>query len=241
MRGRDWYSLRETARFWRPEPLPVDLLVLFDVDGTLLDSAGRIADTMVAAFRAAGEAPPDRSAVQAAIGLSVPEMVGHLAANATPDRREKILAGYRLRFADDIARETEPPVFPSAEDAILRLRRAGLCLGLATGKSRLSVDRLLDVMGWHGHFQTVQCADDNPSKPDPAMIHRALRATGRAAGRTVLVGDTRYDMRMAAAAGIRAIGVAWGCNASDDLHAEGATAIAADFRHLTDILMELVP
>lgn len=239
MSGRHWSSPSKAARAPVPEGAQRDLLVLFDVDGTLLDGGRLIVDTMVQAFLAAGEAPPDPARVQAIIGLSLPEMVGDLAAHLPVDRRDKILAGYRLRYFEAIEREEEPPIFPGAETALLCLRRAGVTLGITTGKSGRSLTHMLDAMQWHDLFRTVQCADDNPSKPDGTMVWKAFFEADRKARHTVLVGDSRYDMRAARNAGIRAIGVAWGYNTPEALLAEGAIAIAQDFDHLTDLLLTL--
>ena len=218
------------------------MLVLFDVDGTLGDTDAQIVGIMVSAFEAAGLPPPSLAQVVETIGLSLPEMVEHLAAQSTVtitiDCCAKIVAGYRLRFADALARKEEPPVFPNAETTLLRLRRAGLTLGIATGKSRLGVDYVLDAMDWRGHFQTMQCADDNPSKPDPTMVEKALAATGTDRTQAVLVGDTSFDMEMAAACGVRAIGVAWGYHRPERLLSAGAETVVDDFETLGTLLLE---
>ncbi|MCK0165963.1 HAD-IA family hydrolase [Jannaschia sp. S6380] len=207
-------------------------LVLFDVDGTLVDGEGQISDTMAAAFAAAGLHPPTRAAVASTIGLSLPEMVQALIPPSEAGLRDKVIAGYRLRYIDALNRREEPPVFDGAETTLLRLRRSGWTLGLVTGKSRRGVDYLLDAMDWRGHFATVQCADDNISKPHPEMVLRALSETGTTVDRTVIVGDTTYDMEMGRAAGIRALGVAWGYHTADRLMRAGAEAVAADFASL---------
>ena len=97
---------------------------------------------------------------------------------------------------------------------------------MATGKSRKGVERLLEAQGWRGLFATVQTADDHPSKPNPAMLRAALAEAHVPAGAAVLVGDTTYDMAMAQAAGVRAIGVAWGYHGASALTAAGAATIA---------------
>ena len=183
-----------------PKPQDVPLkgsLILFDVDGTLLDAGDLIVRTMVEAFLAAGEPPPAAVDVRRSIGLSQPEMVNSLAATLPEDRRQKIQAGYRLRYFDMLEQEMTPKVFPGAARALARLRREGMLLGITTGKARRSTQFMLDDNAWNGLFHTVQCADENPSKPDPSMIRRAMAATGRRPDETILVGDSRYDMRMA--------------------------------------------
>jgi phosphoglycolate phosphatase len=217
---------------------PGDFLVLFDVDGTLLDGERLISDTMAEAFDAAGVAPPPRQIIASFIGLSAPEMIAGLTTDMTADRRDVILAGYLRRFASALDFNHDPPVFDGAEGAILRLREAGVTLGLATGKSERSVRHFLDGLAWTDHFATVQCADDNASKPDPDMLHRALKATGKAASRTFLIGDSTFDMRMARAAGVGAIGVSWGVHPTASLLSAGAEMIVDDFKMLVDGLLE---
>lgn len=239
MPGRHWSRAPDAAWDLPSSTVASDMLVLFDVDGTLLDGGRLIVDTMVQAFLAAGATPPAAVEVQKIIGLSLPEMVDTLAAHLPRDQRDKILAGYRLRYFDAIESEDEPPIFPGAETALLTLRRAGLRLGITTGKSRRSLVHMLDAMQWHGLFRSIQCADDNPSKPDGTMVWKAFFEADRKASQTVLVGDSRYDMQMARNAGIRAIGVAWGYSTPDALRAEGAMAVAEDFDHLTQLLLTL--
>ncbi|CTQ50124.1 HAD-IA family hydrolase [Jannaschia donghaensis] len=206
-----------------------DLLVLFDVDGTLVDADAQIAETLRDACLAAGHEAPDASAVKATIGLSLPEMVAALMPMVDADGRDRIISGYRLRFADSLERLSEPPMFDGAESTLRRLGRDGIALGLATGRSRLGVDHLLNAMEWRDVFATVQCAQDNPSKPDPTMLHRAMQATGHPPERTVFVGDTTFDMEMGSAAGVTTLGVAWGYHPVDALRGAGAGLIVPDF------------
>ena len=103
------------------------------------------------------------------------------------------------------------PLYPGVRDTLAALsRREDVLLGIATGKSRRGVDHLVDREGWDDLFATIQTADDAPSKPHPGMIRRALAQTGIAAGDAAMVGDTTFDMDMARAAGISAIGVSYG-------------------------------
>lgn len=213
-------------------------LVIFDVDGTLIDGEAQVSDTMATAFEAAGLPPPDRAAVSGVIGLSLPEMVSALLGPDRADRFEKVVASYRFYFAAAIANEEDPPVYDGAESALQRLHGAGLALGIATGKSAMGLGHALDALDWHRFFVTTQCADDNPSKPDPAMLHKALAEADMPADRAVFVGDTTFDMQMAAAAGVRAIGVGWGYQPAQRLYDVGADAVVLDFRALTDLLLE---
>jgi phosphoglycolate phosphatase len=111
---------------------------------------------------------------------------------------------------------------------------------MATGKSRRGVNRLFDREGWHKDFATVQTADDHPSKPHPSMLLGAMQETGVAPARTVMIGDTSYDIEMARAAGARAIGVAWGYHTVAELAAAGADAIVERFEDLPAALEDVL-
>ena len=119
------------------------------------------------------------------------------------------------------------PLYPGIGEAVTALAgRDDVLLGIATGKSRRGVARLLEREGWHGAFVTIQTADDNPSKPHPEMIRRAMAETGADAGSTLMIGDTTYDIEMGLAAGVQALGVAWGYHAPERLIGAGAHAMA---------------
>jgi phosphoglycolate phosphatase len=98
-------------------------------------------------------------------------------------------------------------------------------LGIATGKARRGIDRLFEREGWAHRFLTVQTADQHPSKPHPAMIRAAMAETGVGPERTVMVGDTTFDVEMALAAGVGALGVAWGYHHPEELRAAGAHGV----------------
>jgi phosphoglycolate phosphatase len=110
--------------------------------------------------------------------------------------------------------------------------RGDVLLGVATGKSRRGVARLFDREGWHSHFVTIQTADDNPSKPHPSMILKAMAETGVAPEHTVMIGDTSFDMEMARSAGVGAVGVAWGYHTAERLRVAGAHVVVADAAEL---------
>lgn len=214
-------------------------LILFDMDGTLNDGAALISETLIEAFLAAGEDPPSEEDVRSVIGLSIVDMTIRLAQHLPRDRHEKIINGYRLRYFDLVEGDKIPPVYSGASQALSRLGQSGFTLGLVTGKARRSLNHVLCAMNWTRHFRTIQCADANPSKPSRVMVSRALLETGRSARETILVGDSRYDMRMARAAGVTPVGVSWGYNPPAVLRAEGAVAVARDFDDLFDILARI--
>lgn len=147
---------------------------------------------------------------------------------------ESLVARYKAHFSDIITREgVVDPLFPGAAEALARLAgRPGLQLAIATGKSQRGIARLLDHFGWRGLFASIQTADDAPSKPHPGMVLQALAETGVPAEAAVMIGDTTFDVEMARAAGVRALGVAWGYHPPQALLAAGAERILAHFDEL---------
>ncbi|SFM31669.1 HAD-IA family hydrolase [Shimia aestuarii] len=189
-------------------------LVVFDVDGTLVDSQADILGAMMSAFEAVEIAVPEREDVLGIVGLSLPEAMERLAPDAPARMREKMVEAYKSSYMQrrrDAGTQVSSPLYPGAAAALARLRAVDeVLLGVATGKSRRGLDKLIEGHGLQGIFVTEQVADHHPSKPHPAMLHAAMRETGVAADASVMIGDTSFDMEMARAAGMRAIGVSWG-------------------------------
>ncbi len=211
-------------------------LAVFDVDGTLSDSQHHIHAAMTQSFAVQGLAPPDLAAVRQVVGLSLPLALARLAPRADAALIDALVTGYKQSYF--VARSAEPaPLFPGAAATLRRLAgRGGIVLGIATGKSRRGLDALLAHFDLASLFVTRQVADDHPSKPHPAMLHAALAETGVAAADAVMIGDTTYDIEMAAAAGVASIGVTWGYHAPEVLTAAGARRLVADFAALEEAL-----
>ncbi len=209
-------------------------LVIFDCDGTLVDSQNAIFASMHHAFSGLGLPTPPRPDVLGVIGLSLPEAFAVLAGEQSLRVQAELVGLYRSGFTH--IRQSgagHDPLFDGAADAIAALAgRDDVLLGVATGKSKAGVARLIAREGWHGHFFTVQTADDHPSKPHPSMILRAMQEAGAEPDDTVMVGDTSYDMEMACSAGVGAFGVAWGYHAPDRLTLAGAHTVSATFPDL---------
>ncbi len=206
-------------------------LVIFDCDGTLVDSQNAICAAMIHAFAGLGLTPPSRLQVLGVVGLSLPEAFQVLAPGESPVVRAELAERYKTAFPrlepSPIPRD---PLFDGAKGAIEALAgRADVVLGIATGKSRRGVIRLLDQENWHDLFQTIQTADDHPSKPHPSMIDRAMRETDIRPERTVIVGDTTYDITMGLNARVSTIGVGWGYHDVADLERAGAHTIVTAF------------
>jgi phosphoglycolate phosphatase len=215
-------------------------LVIFDVDGTLVDSQEPILEAQRRAFAAHALQAPDRAASLSVVGLSPIEAFVVLAGEDGP--AESLAHAYHKAWSEvqsDPAYSAD--LFPGAREAVAALRaRDDLLLGIATGKSRNGVARFLARYGWGNVFATVQNADDHPSKPAPDMILAALAETGTAPEDAAMIGDTTYDMAMARAAGVRAIGVGWGYHGAADLAKAGAECVVEDFSQLLRMLDEKI-
>lgn len=215
-------------------------LVVFDVDGTLVDSQHAIVEAMTEAFGARGLPLPPRAELLGVVGLSLPQAMGALVPHLPAEEAEALAEAYRsgwIARRDSGTRVTESPLYPGARAALERLEAAGLTMGVATGKARRGVEHVFREHDLGRFFATAQTADDHPSKPHPSMLERALAETG--ATRGVMVGDTEFDMAMARAAGFGALGVAWGYHPVERLRAAGADLVIEDFTALDAAVAEL--
>jgi phosphoglycolate phosphatase len=203
-------------------------VIVFDCDGTLVDSQYSIHGAMARAFAVAGLAEPAPDAVRRVVGLSLKEAIGRL---LLPDQQglvPRIDEAYRRSFFElRSAPGHHDPLYPGVGELLAELRERGLALGIATGKSMRGLLALLDAHGMTAHFATLQTADRHPGKPDPAMLRAAMMELNAVPAETLLVGDTSYDMEMAVNAGVRGLGVAWGYHPADELRAAGASGILA--------------
>ena len=202
-------------------------LVIFDCDGTLVDSQHAICAAMDHAFGTLKLAAPSRAEVLGVVGLSLPQAFAVLAPQHPADVQSELAELYRTDFPGKRGQAAlHDPLFPGIGEAVQALaRRDDIVLGIATGKSRRGVARLLAREGWQGHFVTIQTADDNPSKPHPSMVLRAMAEAGVEPEATVMIGDTTYDIEMALNAGAGALGVGWGYHEPERLVAAGAHAL----------------
>ncbi len=194
-------------------------LVIFDVDGTLVDSQNEIMAAMALAHGDVGLPLPARSEIISRVGLSLDAFFHGLHPDR-PDLTADLTAAYKdaFRTLADRHRTQPPPLFDGVEQVLRTLAaQPTTLLGLATGKSRRGVDRFVDQHGLKDVFLTVQTADTHPSKPNPSMLRAAMAETGVDAARCVFVGDTRFDMDMARAAGVGPIGVRWGYHPATSL------------------------
>jgi phosphoglycolate phosphatase len=206
-------------------------LAVFDVDGTLVDSRAILKAASDAAFTALGLEPPPYDQLRQIVGLSLREGLAQLA--PSEEVVDRLVAYYKSSFGDLHRRPGfVEPLYPGAAELLARLKGDGWRIAMATGKSRRGVDTIVAMHGWADLFESTHCADDGPGKPHPAMVLEAMRVLGAEPGCTVMIGDTAHDVRMARAAGVRAVGVTWGFHTRAEIEASGADVVVDTFEEL---------
>lgn len=182
-------------------------LLVFDWDGTLMDSEARIVESFEAAIGDVGLPPRPRSDLRGIIGLGMPEALNHL----FPDEASAhaaLVERYRHHFL--VASPTPTPLFEGVRPMLAALEAAGYFLAVATGKARRGLDRVLGETGLDGLFHFTRCADECRSKPHPQMLLEIMERTGVEPEQTLMIGDTEFDLLMARNAGAHALGVTYG-------------------------------
>ena len=213
-------------------------LVIFDCDGTLVDSQHMIISAMTKAYGAHGLPLPEREFLLSVVGLSLVEAFTKLGEGVDGFPAASLAGHYRDAFhAMRVPGAPVEPLYPGAAEAVSALaRREEVVLGVATGKSQRGVRLVLRHHGLLDHFITIKTADDAPSKPHPGMVVDAMREAGVEAEDTIVVGDTVYDITMARAAGANAVGVTWGYHRAAALSEAGALAVIDSFATLLPTL-----
>ncbi len=210
-------------------------LVVFDWDGTLMDSAAKIVHCFERALLEAGAPARSSEAIRHVIGLGLPEAVRALLPEADERLRARVMERYREYFLHDD--DTATALFPGVREGLEALAAQGYLLAVATGKSRRGLERALAETGLGGLFAATRCADEAPSKPHPQMLEEILAFTGCEAAQAVMVGDTVYDIEMARAAGVEALAVSYGVHDRRLLLACGALACLESFPEVCAWLM----
>jgi len=214
-------------------------LVVFDCDGTLVDGQAAICQTMEAAFASTGLVAPDRNMVRRMVGLSLPYALRELAPDASDEQRHAVVEAYKTGFRDlRLSGALREPLYDGIAGLIDELSGEGWQLAVATGKSDRGLHACLDTHGIRHRFVSLQTADRHPSKPHPAMLEAALFEAAVQPGDAVMIGDTSFDMEMAVAAGVRAIGVAWGYHEAHELREAGAVAVAETAEELGELIRD---
>lgn len=212
-------------------------LVIFDVDGTLIDSQHAIVDAMGVAAARIGADTPERGAITRVVGRSLAEAVAELFPERSAHEQAEAVEAYKLAYMTERDKSGTPPLYDGAFEVLRDLSaREDVLLGTATGMSRRGMERVIEAHGLKGLFATTQTADDHPSKPNPSMIHGALRETGVEASGAAFIGDTVFDVEAGRTAGVFSVGVTWGYHEADDLQVAGANKVIDKFDDLIPTL-----
>lgn len=215
--------------------------IVFDVDGTLIDSQHTVVHCMSAAFVAQGLPAPAAPAIRATIGLKLDIAIASLLPEAAQAQFvDLVVEGYRKAFfAQQDSPGHDEPLFPGTLDMLDSLDTPGIFLGIATGKNRRGLARVLARHGLEPRFHNLKTADDGPGKPHPYLLQAAMAEVGAEPQETVMVGDTTYDIEMARAAGCTAVGVNWGNHDAAHLEAAGAHCVIGHFSELSQALARI--
>ena len=217
-------------------------LVVFDMDGTLIDTQALIAEHMAATFASRGLDAPSPAQSRRVIGLSLPVAIARLAHSDDAVLIDQLVEDYRAHYRASLLTEANREgLFPGALEAVQALRsQPDTLLGIATGKGLTGVHRILALHGIADCFVTLQTPDHNPSKPHPGMLETAMRETGATPEQTVMIGDTTFDIEMGVAAGCKTIGVTWGYHEPRELIAVGASTMIDRYDQLIGAVAQLL-
>ena len=209
-------------------------LLIFDWDGTLMDSESRIVACLQAAAADLGIRVPERAQARNIIGLGLKEAILSLYPGADGEMAERMVQRYRHHYLD--ANDTPTPLFPGARETLESLAEAGYLLAVATGKGRRGLDLSLEQTGLAPLFQITRCADEARSKPHPEMLLQILDELGADAGRALMIGDTEYDLQMAGNARMASLAVSYGVHSRERLLDHSPLHCIDDIRELSEWL-----
>lgn len=204
-------------------------LVIFDWDGTLMDSTRLIATSLISACRDVGVPEPTEREALFVIGLNMADTCNRVVPTLDEDGRRKLAERYRHHF---LARELEAPLYDGVREMLADLHARGRRLAVATGKARQGLERALDLSGLRPWFEATRCADEGFAKPHPGMLLMLLELTGVEPRRALMVGDTTHDLELAANAGVDAIAVSYGAHHEELLSTRTAKARCASVAEL---------
>ena len=203
-------------------------LLVFDWDGTIIDSASTIAECIRLAAADLALAVPTVEQARHVIGLGLHEALRQAVPDLRPERTSEFVARYRVHF---LAREDTMDLFDGMRNLLQELHQTTI-LGIATGKSRRGLDRALDATQLKGYFQASRCADETHPKPHPAMLLELMAELDVEPQNMLMIGDTSHDLEMARAAGVDALAVTYGAHAEGGLRACGPRACVASVEEL---------
>jgi phosphoglycolate phosphatase len=204
-------------------------LIVFDWDGTLMDSAAMIVDSVQAAARDLGLEPPSDERARHIIGLGLVDALRHALPDLPEDHYGDLVERYRHHY---LSRDHELVLFEGAGELIRQLAATGRWLGVATGKSRRGLERALAHSGLGEFFHGTRCADECHSKPHPQMLEELMAEFAVLPERTLMIGDTTHDLLMARNAGVDAVAVSYGAHSRTALDAAAPVYCATSIGEL---------
>ncbi|HET9664119.1 MAG TPA: HAD-IA family hydrolase [Burkholderiales bacterium] len=210
-------------------------LLVFDWDGTLMDSAEAIVEALQAACGDLELPVPTDDNARFIIGMSLHDALAHVLPDLDPAEHPRLAERYRHHF---LLRDSGTTLFPGAADTVRELHAAGFLLGIATGKSRRGLDRALAATGLVQFFHASRCADEGYCKPHPGMLTGLMNAVGVPAEKTLMIGDTSHDMAMAQSANVQRVGVGYGAHIKDALLAYEPLACVDSIAELRSWLLK---
>ncbi len=210
-------------------------LIVFDWDGTVMDSTAIIAGSIQSACQDLGLTIPSDEAARHVIGLGLIQALRHAVPDAPEVMYEPLVARYRHHF---LSQGESIPLFDGARETIVELYDEGYALGVATGKNRAGLDRALASSGMQRYFHATRTADMTFSKPNPAMLFELMDELAVSAERTLMVGDTTHDLLLAQNAGVDVVAVTFGAHPAEQLLALKPLALMDDFHALRTWLRE---
>ena len=210
-------------------------LIVFDWDGTVMDSTAVIAGSIQAACRDLGLPVPSDEAARHVIGMGLKDALTYAVPEAPEDMYEQLAASYRRHY---LAQDASIPLYAGARETIAELHGNGITLAVATGKSRNGLDRALQSSEMGGYFRSSRTADETFSKPHPAMLQELMEELAVQPERTLMIGDTTHDLKMAANAGVDALGMTHGAHPEEHLSMLRTVALLDNFSELREWLAE---
>jgi phosphoglycolate phosphatase len=210
-------------------------LIVFDWDGTLMDSTAAIVKCIQAAAKDLGLPIPPAAAAAQVIGLSLQEAMKAVMPGIDPALYPRMVERYRYHY---LSRDHELVLFAGVREMLAQLSQDAYFLAVATGMSRVGLNRALNAVGLLSMFDATRCADETFSKPHPAMLQELTRELGQDLRRTVMIGDTTHDLQMASNAGAAGIAVEYGAHPLDQLQSCASVYSAPDVPQLHQWLLE---
>lgn len=208
-------------------------LVIFDWDGTIMDSIDKIVNSLQLAAISCGVDVPEAEASKRIIGLSLEKAIAELFPNEKP-KWVALVEAYKRQYK--YVDTTPTPIFDGVESLLQRLKLNNVKLAVATGKSRAGLNRMLEESGLGHYFDMTKTADEAESKPHPQMILDILKALQVDASESVMIGDTVIDMQLAINANVTAIGVTLGVDTKSRLMSQGARVVVDNYDQLARVL-----